>query len=412
MLTIAYLANRYPSPVEPYVGAEIEELRRRGMRVVPGSVWRAANPDPDAIYLMPIGLVLGIRALWLCVWKSSELADLLWRVLFEGREEVLQRVKALVHTWLGACYALRLRHLGVQHIHVHHGYFASWIALVAGRLTGASVSMTLHGSDLLQSATFMDAKLANCVRCFPISEFNRQHILASYSEVPPSRVAVARLGVAGAELPPVPPSSGARLRILCVGRLHTVKDHPFLLRACARLQESGVEFECRLAGSGAERPKLERQIENSGLQGSVKLLGHVPRQLLDAHYEWCDMVVLTSRSEGIPVVLMEAMVKGKIVLAPAITGIPELVRDGETGFLYVPGSLRNFLERIELVRCALAAECLNAPTPDDNNPLPRLEWIRHAARIHVRLNFDQQTNLNHFAGLLESAAISALKRAA
>ena len=52
--------------------------------------------------------------------------------------------------------------------------------------------------------------------------------------------------------------------------------------------------------------------------------------------------MLTSRSEGIPLVLMEAMAHGKTVLAPAITGIPELVKDGETGFLYRAGFAGRF----------------------------------------------------------------------
>ena len=58
---------------------------------------------------------------------------------------------------------------------------------------------------------------------------------------------------------------------------------------------------------------------------------------------------MTSRSEGIPLVLMEAMARGKPVLAPAITGIPELVISGKTGFLYEPGSVENFVELILII---------------------------------------------------------------
>jgi len=408
MTTIAYLANQYPNPMEPYVGDEIQELRQRGIQVIPGSVWRPRNPARDTLYVMPVGLRIGLWAAWTCLWRCDELKDLLWRVLLEGHETAVQRAKALVHTWLGACYALRLRKHGVQHIHVHHGYFAAWVATVASRLTGASVSMTLHGSDLLRHATFMDAKLANCKRCFPISEFNRQHILARYSEIPASKVVVTRLGV--------PASRGAArargamqprhkaLRMLCVGRLHPVKGHQFLVSACAELRRRGVALECRLAGGGPERRKLQRRIQREGLEDSVKLLGHVAREKLGLLYDWADVVVLTSESEGIPVVLMEAMARGKIVIAPAITGIPELVRNGETGFLYTPGSLSSFVERTMLARACLVEMDGDGRRGVDDERSVRLEWMRHAARVHVRLNFDQQTNLKYFAGLLESAA--------
>jgi glycosyltransferase involved in cell wall biosynthesis len=131
---------------------------------------------------------------------------------------------------------------------------------------------------------------------------------------------------------------------------------------------------------------LEHLIRNLELKGHVRLLGHLSRQQLEARYQMCDLVVLTSRSEGIPLVLMEAMAHGKTVLAPAITGIPELVKDGETGFLYRAGSLEDFTSRIETIRGSGAA-------------LPRL---RQADRQHVKDHFDREKNLSSLADLLVS----------
>ena len=124
--------------------------------------------------------------------------------------------------------------------------------------------------------------------------------------------------------------------ILSVGRLHPVKNHSFLIQACWLLKCRGLRFVCRIAGDGPERQSLQGMIRDFDLQTEVRLLGQLSRDQLDEQYDRADLVVLTSRSEGIPLVLMEAMVRGKPVLAPAITGIPELVADGETGFLYRP----------------------------------------------------------------------------
>src|SRR5207237_8486917 len=85
------------------------------------------------------------------------------------------------------------------------------------------------------------------------------------------------------------------------------------------------------------------------LSGNVRLRGHCSGADLDDLYSTSDVVVLSSRSEGIPLVLMEAMVRGKVVLAPGITGIPELVLDGKTGFLYRPGSLDDFVVKVEMI---------------------------------------------------------------
>jgi glycosyltransferase involved in cell wall biosynthesis len=100
----------------------------------------------------------------------------------------------------------------------------------------------------------------------------------------------------------------------------------------------------------------------------------------------CDVVVLTSRSEGIPLVLMEAMAYGKTVLAPAITGIPELVHDGETGFLYRPGSLSDFVNKLHMIRSSS----------------PALSGLRRAARQHVLEHFDREKNLAALADLFVS----------
>jgi colanic acid/amylovoran biosynthesis glycosyltransferase len=396
--TIAYFANQFPSPVEPYVFEEIGELRRRGLQVIPGSArgldeavqeLRLKSFASETLYLQPIGLGLLIRASWLCLCRCTLLADLLGRVLAQGSEPPVRRLHALLHTLLGACYAVRLRGRGVQHIHVHHGYFASWIAMVAARLLDIDYSLTLHGSDLLLHGAYLDTKLKHCSFCVTVSEFNRRFVLAHYPNVDAKKIVVQRLGVDSSCAVASPPQSDrepARLTILAVGRLHPVKDHVFLLRACHKLKACGTDFLCLIAGEGPERPWLEHLIRNLGLGKHVQLLGHLSREQLDACYESCDLVVLTSCSEGIPLVLMEAMAHGKTVLAPAITGIPELVKDGQTGFLYRAGSLEDFTTKVETIRSSRSA-------------LPRL---RHAARQHVLQHFDREKNLAALADLLVS----------
>ena len=165
MQTVAYLANQFPSAVEPYVGEEIAELRGRGVCVIAGSVRMpaanevsAANCAPE-IVLQPLRGIILLRAMWLCVRRWKRISPLIARVVFRGAERPLNRMKALVHTGLGACYAVLLEGREVEHIHVHHGYFGSWIAMVAARLLGVGFSMTLHGSDLLLHGTYLDVKL-------------------------------------------------------------------------------------------------------------------------------------------------------------------------------------------------------------------------------------------------------------
>lgn len=400
MLTIAYLANQFPAAVEPYVGEEIEELRHREVQVIPSSVRRsvetrreldAAGSEPEILCLQPLRVLTLLRALALAARRWERVSGLVVGVLLRGKESPQRRMKALLHTWLGAYYAVLLQERGVEHIHAHHGYFGSWIAMVAARLLGVSFSLTLHGSDLLIDGAYLGTKLENCRFCMTISGYNRCYILEHFPAIDRRKIVVSRLGVdvpEHAESPRGIPRTRRRFTLLAVGRLHAVKDHAFLVRACARLRDQGLDFECAIAGEGPERQRLDSLIREHRLQDRLTLLGHVPRLQMDSLYQRADVVVLTSRSEGIPLVLMEAMVRGRIVLAPAITGIPEIVIAGKTGFLYIPGVLEDFVERILFLQELTSSE--------DRNAVSRLNWIRHAARVQVVHNFSRRKNLTRF----------------
>jgi glycosyltransferase involved in cell wall biosynthesis len=401
VLTVAYLANQFPVAVEPYVNQEIAELRRRGVRVIPGSVRRvdaAARggdlaSEPEILCLQQVRLLALFGALVFAVRRWKRIAGLVARVLLQGKESPSRRLKALLHTWLGAYYAVLLQKRGVGHIHAHHGYFGSWIGMTAAQLLGVSFSLTLHGSDLLLDGVYLDTKLKTCRFCVTISDYNRRYILKHFPGIDGGKIMVSRLGVDVPERAKsyrrVDCQGHARLTLLAVGRLHAVKDHAFLVRACARLRDRGLDFECLIAGEGPERQRLELSIREKWLQDRVKLLGHVPRERMDSLYRCADLVVLTSRSEGIPLVLMEAMARHGIVLAPAITGIPELVVPGKTGFLYAPGGLDDFVAKILFFQILTTSK-----NPYATN---RLDWIRHAAHAQVLHNFWLTKNMTQFS---------------
>ncbi len=407
-MTIAYLANQFPCPVEPYVGEEIEELRRRGIQVVTGSVRKppmgAETPD---VVLRSLSAILVVRAAWLCVQRWNKVLPLIASALVSGRENPWRRLKAFAHTFLGACYAVLLETHRVEHIHVHHGYFGSWIAMTAAKLLDVGYSMTLHGSDLLLHGAFLDAKLERCDFCITVSEYNRRFILEHYPKVDPAKIAVMRLGV---DVPALKAprslqkeAQGEPFTLLAVGRLHAVKNHAFLVRACALLQALDIRFECFIAGDGPERRHLESLIQKCGLEGSVNLLGHVPREQMDSLYGRADVVTLTSRSEGIPLVLMEAMARGRLVLAPAITGIPELVVPGKTGFLYKPESLEDFVDRLLFIHSLLRAQTScprRSRYPHMRSAVQLLDWVRYGAQVQIRHNFNREQNLQSFGNAI------------
>jgi glycosyltransferase involved in cell wall biosynthesis len=119
--------------------------------------------------------------------------------------------------------------------------------------------------------------------------------------------------------------------ILTLARLDRQKDLPTLVRAAALVP--GARF--IVAGEGPERAMLEREVGRLGLVGRLLLLGHrddVPELLAS-----CDLFVLPSLYEGLPVSVLEAMAAGRPVVATAAGGTDEAVVHGLTGLLVPPG---------------------------------------------------------------------------
>ena len=160
----------------------------------------------------------------------------------------------------------------------------------------------------------------------------------------PVRVIPYTVGLAdGADRSPAQrPSRDGTFKVLFVGRLVERKGVAGLVDAVGRLPLSlGARLE--IVGEGPERPRLEAQIHDGSLQGRVALRGKISAGDLRAAYAGADVLVLPSvldsrnDTEGLGVVLLEAMSYAVPVIASRIGGIPDIVADGETGLLVPPG---------------------------------------------------------------------------
>ena len=132
----------------------------------------------------------------------------------------------------------------------------------------------------------------------------------------------------------VPRRSGVDL--VAVGRLAEQKGFDRLIDACAMLKKDGMDFHLRILGEGPERSDLETQILREGLEDCVELMGQQANPY--PYIREADVLVCSSRYEGLSTAVTEALILGKAVVTTPCTGMDELLGDSEFGLITEDGA--------------------------------------------------------------------------
>lgn len=267
------------------------------------------------------------------------------------------------HDWNFVVQARRLarslRAAQVEIIHTHD-FYTNILGMAAGKLAGvpARIASRRDMGDLRTSAQnwlerraygFASCVVANCdaVKSNLISQgVPANKIVRIYNSVDFSRVQVdpalsreevrARLGL---------PSGGNQKCVTMVANFRlAVKDHATLLRAFSLVRQTMPDTRFALAGEGELQPKMEALARELGISASVQFIGRCERlaELLFAS----DICVLSSKSEGLPNVILEYMAASRPVVATDVGGVREAVIDGETGYIVRNGDSSSMADRI------------------------------------------------------------------
>jgi glycosyltransferase involved in cell wall biosynthesis len=243
---------------------------------------------------------------------------------------------------------MRTCHVDILH---SHQFRASLVASPLGRLCGVPVIVeTPHIREhwrrgWLKSRFVVDRAVGRLVDYFiAVSESNGRYLIEGKG-LPARKVVVIQNGCdlarcrwdreRAAELRARLGLTEADRVIITVGRLEPQKGHGILLSAMPALLREFPHLHLVCLGEGTLQPELERQAAQLGVERAVRFVGFQPD--VASWLGMADVMALASFYEGLPLVAIEALAAGRAVVATAVDGTPEVVRDGVTGLTVAPG---------------------------------------------------------------------------
>jgi glycosyltransferase involved in cell wall biosynthesis len=356
-MRIAYLTSSYARAGDTFIRLEVRLLRRRGHEVLTYSVREPADTElvGEEIRRERAGTDYILRAGF---WKllsatgrefaraPARFVGTLGLALRTRPPGLRGLVKGLAYFVEGAYLAGRVREGRIEHLHNHIAENSASVAMLAAVLSGVPYSLAIHGPSEFDRPyeLALGEKIRRARFVTVISQYTKSQVMRFCSEDDWPKLHVVRCGLDAEFLDARPPGLPQENRFVCVGRLTPVKGQHLLIEACAKLRESGIDFELEVVGDGELRGRVERAIAKGGLETCVRLSGWKDSQGVRESIEQARVFVLPSFSEGLPVVIMEALALGRPVISTYIAGIPELVRSGENGWLIPAGSVEELTE--------------------------------------------------------------------
>jgi glycosyltransferase involved in cell wall biosynthesis len=335
---LAYIFERFPKFSQTFCYREIVELFRQGERPVIFSL-RAPDVGPEqswdneilqGVHRLPEGdkFAEAVDAVVRTIPRSARKILREWR----GKRDALRLNQAV---YIG----VRLRELGVGHVHAHFAGMAARTAFWIRKFFGLSYSATVHANDIFAPNDFeigLDQILSSAGAIIAVSDFGADHIRRKFPETVGrvhriyNGVDVNKFQAARFEQPPL---------ILSIGRLINKKGFDLLVAACGILRDRGLEFRCEIIGEGPLQEELQRQIRQHNLVEQVQLLG--PKGQAEIATRLSDATVFSlpcrvdpdGGMDNLPTVIMEAMAAALPVVSTDVGGVHEMVIDGETGSL-------------------------------------------------------------------------------
>jgi colanic acid/amylovoran biosynthesis glycosyltransferase len=351
-LRVAYLLLWFPEPSQTFVLDEVNTLARLGVEISVYTLYgsrparRLAGLAPGAAPVSHLGLGSLAKLLRDLVRlrrdRGPAAGEFLRQVLVRRWRTWETAGEALWAALAGVHLAGVLKRAGIRHLHAPWADGPATAAWVASHFSGIPFSFSARAYDLHPPDGALEEKIAAATFVRTNTRANLKY-LAELAPGSSAKLVNIYNGVSLAPAPRTARPEGPPFQLLALGRLVPKKGFPVLLEACRLLLAGGLDFRLTLGGDGPERPKLQALVVQYGLQDRVALPGFIPHREVPGWLARSHLLVMPSviapsgDRDGIPNVVLEALSQEVPVVASAVSGLPEVILPGETGWLAPSG---------------------------------------------------------------------------
>ncbi|MGO9571896.1 MAG: glycosyltransferase family 4 protein [Desulfomonilaceae bacterium] len=361
---IAYILLWFPKPSETFVFREVVNLWKMGLPLEVFTLygeWKK-HLSPEMLGVSEKMERLGIPFLKhaprdLIYWwkRKPETVSWLFRTIPMRRWRSLEVGGENIWSFFcGFSLARRFEEESIEHIHAPWANGPATAAWVASKLTGIPFSFCGGSADIYPPDGALEEKIRDSLfvrtntmanigylQDFANGDVNKVHFI--YNGISLERHAEA-------PVPMTPP-----YQLLALGRFDRIKAFDVLLQACKILKDSGLSFHLTLAGDGPHKILFKHLTRKLGLNALVTFPGFIPYNRVSDLFSSADVFVVSSavhstgERDGIPNVIMEALMHRVPVVATDVCGIPEVIHDALTGFLVPqkdPSALANAINKM------------------------------------------------------------------
>jgi len=321
--TIAYIASARLG-LESFVYSEIVELIKSGYKIILFTTKYAPGPympkqEWDVYKINPLKIIFGQP--YYFFKRPKKYLQYLWQSI---------RLHSGMEFFIANHYATLIEKINVDHIHCQMADKKLYIGYFISKLIEKTLTVTLHAHELYEgnpNKRMFPMALNACEKVITISDFNKKILIDKFN-LPEEKAKVIRLFGDTDKL-----KNHEKTKILIVGHWVKKKGHEILLQAAKNLNRN--DFIIWIVGGKVQQHTVDvkKIVERLKIEDKVLFFGRVSDEILDLLYTLADIFCLpsyyttTEGNEGIPVVLMEAMMYGKPVISTKHAGIPELVEE-------------------------------------------------------------------------------------